>query len=80
MGGERAMPADFQGMLEDLDRHVQAIRTAALQLKASSGGIQAIDRNADRVLASTTMLEINISDVLGRERPMAGWTADDEHI
>ena len=33
------------------------------ELKQLSGGIQAIDRNAERILASVKMLEINISDV-----------------
>jgi hypothetical protein len=33
-------------------------------LKKFSGGIQAVDRNADRILASVKMLEINISDLL----------------
>jgi hypothetical protein len=29
-----------------------------------SGGIQAVDKNIDRILASIKMLEINISDLL----------------
>jgi hypothetical protein len=33
-------------------------------LKEFSGGIQAVDRNAGRILASVKMLEINISDIL----------------
>jgi len=33
-----------------------------LQLKKVSGGIQAVDRNVDRILASIRMLEINISE------------------
>jgi prefoldin subunit 5 len=39
------------------------IKKATLELKQLSGGIQAIDRNAERILASVKMLEINISDV-----------------
>jgi hypothetical protein len=35
-----------------------------MELKKLSGGIQAVDRNADRILTGVRMLEINISDVL----------------
>ena len=47
-----------------LDERIQAIKQAAMELKELSGGIQAVDRNADRILASVKMLEINISDAL----------------
>jgi hypothetical protein len=47
-----------------LDTRIKAIRDAAQELKKFSGGIQAVDRNADRILASVKMLEINISDLL----------------
>jgi hypothetical protein len=47
-----------------MDEKIQAIKKAALELKELSGGIQAVDRNADRVLASVKMLEINVSDVI----------------
>lgn len=43
---------------------IKAIKKAAQELKKLSGGIQAVDRNADRVLASVKMLEINISDLI----------------
>jgi len=42
---------------------IQAIKEAATELKHISGGIQAVDRNVDRILASVKMLEINISDI-----------------
>lgn len=51
-------------LFEELDRRVQAIKTAAQELQDLSAGIQAVDRNADRILASVKMLEINVSDVL----------------
>lgn len=51
-------------IFEELDRRVQAIKTAAQELQDLSAGIQAVDRNADRILASVKMLEINVSDVL----------------
>ena len=46
------------------DERIQAIKKAALELKELSDGIQAVERNADRILASAKMLEINVSDVL----------------
>ena len=42
---------------------IRALRQQATELKEMSGGIQAVDRNVDRILASVRMLEINISDV-----------------
>ena len=43
---------------------IQVIKEAATELAHISGGIQAIDRNVDRILASVRMLEINTSDIL----------------
>ncbi len=42
---------------------INAIRKDAEALKEISGGIPAVDRNADRILANVKMLEIDISDV-----------------
>lgn len=42
---------------------VQQLRRNADQLKEKSGGVQAVERNLDRILASIKMLELNISDV-----------------
>jgi len=47
-----------------MDTRIKAIRKAAHDLKELSGGIQAVDRNVDRILASVKMLEINVSDIL----------------
>ena len=47
-----------------LDIRIKAIQKAARELKKLSGGIQAVERNANRILASAKMLEINISDLL----------------
>jgi hypothetical protein len=44
---------------------VRALRRNAEALKEISGGIPAVDRNADRILADVRMLEININDVAG---------------
>lgn len=53
-----------KAFLAKMDEKIQTIKKAALELKEISGGIQAVDRNADRILASVKMLEINVSDVL----------------
>jgi len=50
---------------KEMAEKVQAIKEAATELQNISGGIKAIDRNVDRILASVKMLEINISDILG---------------
>ena len=44
-------------------KKIEAIRRTATELKSISGGIQAVDRNIDRILASVKMMEINITDV-----------------
>jgi len=49
--------------IRKIDTRIKTIKKATLELKQLSGGIQAIDRNAERILASVKMLEINISDV-----------------
>lgn len=41
---------------------IEALKQTAIELKKVSGGIQAVDRNVDRILASVRMLEINISE------------------
>jgi hypothetical protein len=50
--------------LKRIDTRIKAIKKAAQELKDLSGGIQAIDRNVSRILASVKMLEINVSDLL----------------
>jgi hypothetical protein len=42
---------------------IRVLKQTAVELKHISGGIQAVDRNVDRILASIKMLEINISDL-----------------
>jgi hypothetical protein len=51
--------------LKEMAEKIQAIKEAATELQDICGGIQAVKRNTDRILASVKMLEINISDVLG---------------
>lgn len=50
--------------VKEMAEKIQAIKEAATELKNISGGIQAVDRNIDRILASVKMLEINISDIV----------------
>lgn len=51
--------------IEDMTKKIQLLKQTATELKRISGGIQAVDRNIDRILASIKMLEINISDLAG---------------
>ncbi len=44
---------------------IQLLKQTATELKRISGGIQAVDRNVDRIQANIKMLEISISDVVG---------------
>ncbi len=53
-----------QRHLRKLDTRIKAIRKAAQELKELGFGIPAVNRNADRILASVKMLEINITDLL----------------
>jgi hypothetical protein len=50
--------------IEEMAEKIQLLKETANELKHISGGIQSVDRNVDRILASIRMLEINISDVL----------------
>lgn len=51
--------------IKDMAKKVQLLKQTATELKRISGGIQAVDRNVDRILASIKVLEININDVVG---------------
>lgn len=50
--------------IEKMAEKISSIKQLASDLKAMSGGIQAVDRNVNRILASVKMLEINISDLV----------------
>ena len=50
--------------IEEVDALIKRLRQLAEELKEKSGGIQAVDRNVDRILANVKMLELNISDVM----------------
>ncbi len=49
--------------LKRIDKRIRVIKKAAQELKERHGGIPAVERNAERILASLKMLEINISDL-----------------
>jgi hypothetical protein len=53
-----AQEYDIKGMVAK----IKALRKNAETLKEISGGIPAVNKNADRILANVKMLEINISD------------------
>ena len=53
-----AQEYDIKGMVTK----IKALRKNAEDLKKISGGIPAVDKNADRILANVKMLEIDISD------------------
>ena len=50
--------------IEKMAEKIRLIKEIATELLRVSGGIQAVDRNVDRILASVKMLEINISDIV----------------
>ena len=52
---------DIKGMATK----IKALRKTATDLKEMGSGIQAIDRNVDRILANVRMLEIDVSEVAG---------------
>jgi hypothetical protein len=52
---------DIKGMITE----IKALHRHAEALKGFSGGIPAVDKNADRILANLKMLEIEISDAGG---------------
>jgi hypothetical protein len=47
-----------------IDTRIKTVKKAAQELKKLSGSVPAVNRNAERILASVKMLEINISDIL----------------
>jgi len=50
--------------IKELGKMIDEIETAANGLIEKAQGIQAIERNAERIMASTTMLKINVSDLI----------------
>ncbi len=48
--------------IKNMVNKIKALRKNAEELKKNSGGIPAVVKNADRILADIRMLEINIVD------------------
>jgi hypothetical protein len=48
---------------KELDTLIRAMRKLVDELHDKAGGIQAVERNLDRISANLKMLEINVSDV-----------------
>lgn len=49
--------------VKEMAEDIQRLRQCAEELKGKARGIQAVERNLERILASIKMLELNISDV-----------------
>jgi len=50
--------------LEQIDQDIRRLREIAARLKAAQPDFPALVRNADRILASAKMLELNVCDLL----------------
>jgi hypothetical protein len=50
--------------LKEMDILIQNAKGSIMQLMKISGGMQCVDRNCERIMASIKMLELNISDVV----------------
>jgi hypothetical protein len=46
-----------------MDKKIRLLRSTAEELMAVAGDIEAVKKNLVRLLASTRMLELNVSDV-----------------
>lgn len=49
--------------MEELADRIRQLRQIAEELRQKGEGIETLERNVDRILASVRLLEINISDV-----------------
>ena len=52
-----------QYKVKEMDEKIQLLRKTAEELMVMGGEIEAVKKNLVRLLASTAMLEMNISDV-----------------
>ncbi len=55
--------------LHSINAKIQGIKKAAEELKRLGYNFPALSRNADRILASIKMLEINITDCIDLDSP-----------
>lgn len=56
------MPQEID--MESMNDKIRAIKAAATQLHQMADAFPAIARNSARILSSTKMLEINLSDIV----------------
>ena len=49
---------------KEINKKIELIQKAAKDLQENSHGVQSIERNVDRILASVHSLKINVSDVV----------------
>jgi hypothetical protein len=49
--------------IAEMVKQIRTIKDSVAELKKTSGGIQAVVKNADRIQALVRMLEIEISDI-----------------
>jgi len=49
--------------IDEMDKKIRLLRSTAEELMAMAGDIEAVKKNLVRLLASTKMLELNVSDV-----------------
>ncbi len=52
----------FHGKIDEMDKKIKLLRSTAEELMALAGDVEAVKKNLIRLLASTRMLELNISD------------------
>ncbi len=50
--------------LKGMDARIKELRRTATEIRELGQGIEAVRRNADRVLASVKMIELNVCDVV----------------
>ena len=53
-----------QYKIKEMDEKIQLLRKTAEELMVMGGEIEAVKKNLVRLLASTAMLELNVSDVV----------------
>ena len=49
--------------LKELDKTIKEVKEKVQHIMELSGGMQCVDRNCERIMASIKMLELNICDV-----------------
>lgn len=64
------MPSDID--MDSLNLSIRSARTAVEELKRRGEDFPAVARNAERMLASLKMIELNVSDVLDLSRTDSG--------